>query len=162
MKVSLLTAAALASLLALSGCGAAAQSTPSGAAAVSGTASPSGMAEAQSTASAEAAPTTQAALSTEGKVHFSGDYTKTTAADSEKIIELSKQWYTPEKEAVLREKMAGTGLASNIPQEQVDLGWYVRTATACQAKFDGHKIPMEGVWVEIDKLVTSTYCPEVS
>jgi hypothetical protein len=160
MKVSLLATAALAGLL-LSGC--AAQGAP----AAGGTAAaPSAAAGAPSAAtaaqpSASPASATPAALSTEGKVHFTGDYKKTTAADSAKIIELSKQWYSPEKEAALKEKLTGAGLASNIPPEQVAQGWYSRTATACQAKFDGYKMKTTGVWAEIDKVVTGTYCPEV-
>ena len=87
---------------------------------------------------------------------------KATAADTAKLLEVSKQWHSPEKEAALKAKMAGAGLASSIPQEQVDQGWYAMAAAVCQAKFDGFEIPVQGAILEISELVTGTYCPEVS
>lgn len=165
MKASFLTAAAVAGLLALSGCAAASpQSTsPESAApaAVSATVAPSETAKVQPTSSAAAAATPAAAASTGSKVHFTGDYKKATAAETAKIVELSKQWHSPEKEAVLKAKMADAGLASSIPQEQVDHGWYARAAAVCQAKFDGLDLPLQGPLLEISEMVTGAYCPEV-
>lgn len=161
MKASLLTAIALAGVLALTGCGAAATG-PSAAPATGGASSPA-MAGAQTSVSAAAAPTataSAAAASTEGKVHFTGDYTKTTAADSDKIIELAQQWYSPAKEATLREKMASTGLVAKASPALPDT-WYASSVTSCQARFDGHIMPLEGFWGEVDSLVRSVYCPEV-
>lgn len=170
MKASFLATAAVAGVLALSGCASATpQNTPQEAAApaaVSVTASPSATAKAEPTVPAAAAPATSAAsaaaASTEGKVHFTGDYKKATVAETAKIVELSKQWYSPEKEAVLKAKMADAGLASSIPQEQVDQGWYARAAAVCQAKFDGLDLPLQGPLLEISQMVTGAYCPEVS
>lgn len=158
MKTSFLTAAALAGVLAMSGCAAASQGAsptdaPSAAASVS--AAPTMTAVAQPAAPA-AAP-----QSTEGKAHFAGDYKKATPAETAKVVELSKQWYSPEKESALKAKMAGAGLASSIPQEQADQGWYAKAAAVCQVKFDGVKIPAKGAFLEISQLITSTYCPEV-
>lgn len=39
--------------------------------------------------------------------------------------------------------------------------WYSRAATACQARFDGHTMTVQGVWLKIDNLVRATYCPEL-
>jgi hypothetical protein len=161
MKTSLITAVALAGVLALTGCGTAATGTETPA--TGAASSPAAMAGAQSSASAAAAPTataSAAAASTEGKVHFTGDYTKTTAADSDKIIELAQQWYSPAKEATLREKMASTGLAAKATPALPDL-WYASSVTSCQARFDGHILPLEGFWGEVDSVVRSVYCPEV-
>lgn len=170
MKASLLTAAALATLLALSGCAAASSDSAPAPSAGAGTPAATNSAPAASSteAAAQAAPSSSApaagssksAASTEGKVHFTGDYTKTTAADSDKILELSKQWYSPEKEAALKAKMASAGLSSNIPAD-IAGEWYSRAATACQARFDGHTLTVQGVWVKIDDLVRATYCPEL-
>ena len=169
MKASLLTAAALAGMLALTGCAAASSddTPPSAVASVAASASPSAEAAPQPAAPAAATPAPKspapaAARSTEGKVHFSGDYMKATAADTAKLLEVSKQWHSPEKEAALKAKMAGAGLASSIPQEQVDQGWYAMAAAVCQAKFDGFEIPVQGAILKISELVTGTYCPEVS
>lgn len=157
---ALFTAAALAGLLALSGCAAPAQETiPASSAA----ASPSGMAEAQSSASAAAAPTTQAAQagsSLPGKAHFKGDYALATAADSAEIIELSRQWYSPEKKAALKAKMDAEGLMSNIPAE-IAPTWFARAAVSCQAVYDGHPMPVDGVYAKINTLILTTYCPEL-
>lgn len=172
MKTSLLTAAVLAGLLALSGCAAASSdsaatptesSTAPAAPAASNAAVPSGSSDAASSspaADAAGQPSTQGTASTEGKVHFTGDYTQTTAADSARILELSKQWHSPEKEAALKAKLADSGLSSNIPAE-IAGEWYSRAATACQARFDGHAMTVEGAWVKIDNLVRETYCPEL-
>lgn len=157
---ALITSAALAGLLALSGCAAASQDT---APASSAAASPSGMADAQSSASAAAAPTTQAAQAAgplDGKVHFKGDYELTTAADSAEIIEISRQWYSDEKKAALKAKMDAAGLSSNIPAD-IAPTWYARAAASCQAKFDGHPLVVDGVYAQINNLILSTYCPEV-
>ena len=167
MKASLFTAIALAGVLALTGCGAAATGTAAApvtpAASSPASASAAAKAGAQSSTSAAAAPTataSAAAASTEGKVHFTGDYTKTSAADSDKIIEIAQQWYSPAKEAELREKMASTGLAAKATPALPD-PWYASSVTSCQARFDGHIIPLAGFWGEVDSLVRSVYCPEV-
>jgi hypothetical protein len=44
----------------------------------------------------------------EGKVPFTGDYTKTTPADSAEMLELSKQWYSAGKKG-FREIQTGCG-----------------------------------------------------
>jgi hypothetical protein len=169
MKTSLLTAAALAGLLALSGCAAASSDS---AAATGGSKAPAasataGAAEApspaapSSAAAAAAAASSQGTASTADKVHFTGDYTQTTEADSAKLTELSKQWYSPEKEAALKAKLEGAGLSSNIPASKAG-EWYSRAAASCQAMFDGHPLtPPSAVWVEIDSIVRATYCPEL-
>lgn len=156
---SLITAAALAGLLALTGCAAASQDAS--APASSAAASPSGMAEAQSSESAAAAPTTQAsqpAGSLEGKVHYNGDYAVTTPAESAEIIEISKQWFSNEKKAALKAKMDAAGLSSKIPAD-IAPTWYARAAASCQAKFDGNPLVVDGVYAEINTLILSTYCP---
>jgi hypothetical protein len=169
MKTSLFTAAALAGLLALSGCTAASSDggTPTAGSSAPAASASAGAAEApspaapSSAAAAAAQPSPQATGSTEGKVHFTGDYTQTTEADSAKLTELSKQWYSPEKEAALKAKLEGAGLSSNIPASKAG-EWYSRAAASCQAMFDGHPLtPPSAVWVEIDSIVRATYCPEL-
>ncbi len=174
MKVSLLTAAALVSLLGLTGCTAGpSQSTSptptSPAPATTSTAStpPQGTAETQSAGPAGVEPTAQPeapaadpAPSIGGKAHFTGDHAKTTAGDSEKIIELARQWHSAEKEALFHEKMDGSGLSSHVPAEQSE-AWYGQAAAACQRRFDGHTPPLQGPWAEIEKLALSIYCPEL-
>lgn len=143
MKV-LLAAAVVAGLLALSGCGTAASTTPASSAAAT-------------------APTTQAAQSTsslDGKAHFTGDYAMTTAADSAAIIEIARQWSTPEEKDALKAKMDAAGLSSSIPAE-IAPTWYSRAAVSCQAKFDGHPMPVDGVYAQINTLILDTYCPEL-
>lgn len=163
MKASLLTALGLAGVVALTGCGAA--TTGTAAAPATGAASSPAAVGAPSSAVAAPAATASAtasaaAESTEGKVHFTGDYTKTTSADSQKIIELARQWYSPAKEAALREKMASTGLAARAAKSVQDR-WYAESVTSCQARFDGYIVPVSGISAEIDSLVRSVYCPEV-
>jgi hypothetical protein len=104
---------------------------------------------------------TAANSSTEGKLHFAGDYSQTTEADSNAIQELSKQWVTPEKQAALKAKLDAAGLSSNIPAE-IQPDWYsVRSGAICQMRFDGHTREPEGVFIEIEKIVVSEYCPEL-
>lgn len=159
MKAALLSALALAVVLALTGCGA--DTTGTAAASATGAASSPAAAGAPSSGLAASAATASAAsASTEGKVHFTGDYTKTTSADSQKIIELARQWYSPAKEAALREKMASTGLAARAAKSVPDR-WYAESVTSCQARFDGYIVPVSGISAEIDSLVRSVYCPEV-
>jgi hypothetical protein len=170
MKTSFFTAAALAGLLALSGCAAAASDSaaptagsgaPVASAAAGAAEAPSPAAPSSPSADAAVQPSPQATGSTEGKVHFTGDYTQTTEADSAKLTELSKQWYSPEKEAALKAKLEGAGLSSNIPASKAG-EWYSRAAASCQAMFDGHPLtPPSAVWVEIDSIVRATYCPEL-
>lgn len=147
MKSLLLTAAALAGVLTSSGCAAGSSdseatstgeaSTPAAAPAADASVAPSSApstsssgassvaAPSSSAPDAAAQPSAPAAASTEGKVHFTGDYTKTIAADSDRILELSRQWHSPEREAALRAKMASAGLSSNISAD-VAGEWYSR------------------------------------
>ncbi|MGX1162390.1 hypothetical protein FBY31_3553 [Arthrobacter sp. SLBN-100] len=171
MKASLLTTAALAGLLALSGCAAApsdsagtpteGSSTPAAVAGAGAAEAPSASAPSPGSAGAAAQSTTQGTDSTAGKVHFTGDYTQTTEADSAKILELNKQWISPEKEAELKAKLDSAGLSSNIPGE-IAADWYSsRAGSYCQAYFDGHNLNPEGVWIEVGNAVRSVYCPEL-
>ncbi|CAH0157645.1 MULTISPECIES: hypothetical protein [unclassified Arthrobacter] len=170
MKVSLLTAVALIGLFGLTGCTGQSQGTnsaPESPAATTASAPPPGTA-AESTDSAvvpdaalppgQLPPTAIPNQLAEGKVHFTGDYTKATPADSAKIIELAKQWHSADKEALFHEKMDGSGLSSNVPPEQAET-FYGRAAEACQRRFDGYKPPLEGSSLEIENLALSIYCP---
>ena len=170
MKASLLTAAALIGLFGLTGCTGQAQGTnsaPESPASPTASAPPSGTAGAESADAAlppapqTAHPTSPAANSsefTEGKVHFTGDYTKATPADSAKITELAKQWHSAQKEALFHEKMDASGLSSNVPPGQGET-FYGRAAEACQRRFDGYKPALEGASLEIEELALSVYCP---
>ena len=178
MKVSLLTAAALVSLFGLAACtsqsNSSAPASPGPTTASTASAPPSVTAEAQSADPAAAQPTVQptvqpttpaadSAPSAAGKVHFTGDYTKTTVADSAdsvKIIELAKQWHSADKEALFHERMDGSGLSSHVPAEQAE-AFYGQAAVACQRRFDGYAPPLQGVWLEIENLALSVYCPEL-
>lgn len=172
MKVSLLTAATLIIVFGLTGCTGPSSSTsprPAGPAAVPDSAPPSGTAEAQPGASAAvqttAPPAAQAPApiaDPEGdKVPVTDDSASTTnAADSAEIIEAAKQWHSAEKEALFHEKMDGSGLSSHVPIEQGDT-FYRQAAAACQRRFDGQTPALQGVWLEIENLALSVYCPEV-
>lgn len=190
MKVFLLTAAALIGLFGLTGCSGQPRSNTSEAASPAATpasTSPSETAGSRSTDPAAAQPTEQPAAppadalavppaeppaaqatppaanpapAIEGKVHFPGDYTKASPADSAKIVELSKQWHSADKEALFHEKMDGSGLSSNVPPDQAET-FYGQAAEACQRRFDGYKPPLEGVRLEIENLAVSVYCPEL-
>jgi hypothetical protein len=109
---------------------------------------------------APTAPPANVTQATEGKVHHSGDYAAASPADSARIIELARQWHSAEKEALFHEKMDASGLSSNVPPEQAET-FYGQAAVACQRRFDGHTPPLEGVWVEIESLALSVYCPEL-
>ncbi|MET4136472.1 hypothetical protein [Pseudarthrobacter sp. PvP090] len=177
---ALITAAALIALFGLTACTGQSETANPAPASPSATAA-SGPAEAPAadSASAPAAPAAPAAPPaetpaadsapaappaanpsplTEGKVHFTGDYTKLTPADSAKITELGKQWRTADKQALFQEKMDGSGLSRNVPPEQAET-FYGQAAEACQRRFDGYKPPLEGVWLEIENLALSVYCP---
>lgn len=168
-----LTAAALIGLFGLTACTGQSQganSAPAGPASPAATTAsvpPSGTADASSTdTSAPVAPpvvqppppAANSSALTEGKVHFTGDYTKMTPADSAKVIELGKQWRSPDKQALFQEKMDGSGLSVNVPPEQAET-YYGRAAEACQRRFDDYRPPLEGVWLEIENLALSVYCP---
>lgn len=174
MKVALLTAAALITVLGLSGCAGQSLNTPS--ASASALASPSTPASAASASPAAvssspatmpppaqanaAAPDAAPAMPAESKGHFNGDHAQGTAADSAVILELAKQWHSAEKEALFHEKMDSTGLSSHVPPEQAEI-WFGQAAVACQRRFDGYTPPLEGVWKDIEYLALGEYCPEL-
>lgn len=183
MKVFLLTAAALIGLFGLTGCSGQPPATTSAPASPAATtaSTPSDTAEAPSSdpgpaqatepvpapaqateqpAAPAAPPAANPVPAIEGKVHFPGDYTKASPADSAKILEISKQWHSADKEALFHEKMDGSGLSSNVPPDQAET-FYGQAAQACQRRFDGYKPPLEGVGLEIEELAVSVYCPEL-
>ena len=188
MKVFLFTAAALIGLFGLTGCTGQPQSTTSEEASPAAststspteTAAPSSdpaaaqpseqpaappadapaVPPADASAAQAAPPAANPAPAIEGKVHFPGDYTKASPADSAKIVELSKQWHSADKEALFHEKMDGSGLSANVPVDQAET-FYGRAAEACQRRFDSYKPPLEGVWLEIENLAVNVYCPEL-
>lgn len=162
MKVPTKLIIAAAGVLALVGCASSAEGegTSKPTASSSASAVPSSSAAPAAAETSEGtAPAGKEAASTAEKEHFTGDYRNTSKEDSDRINELGQQWYSPEKEADLREKLAAAGLESNIPTDP-EIDWYQRAGNYCQFRFDGYDDQVSGVWKDIEDLAVDSFCPE--